>query len=104
MLEKDCYIRRGRQARNIIALLRSATCCLWYGFVMDAVTKARQIRCYGILTHWRRIILHENSFMRSLLYHAEGLTVLSGIQVGMPYAKTRHTVDHFGQRSACLDL
>jgi len=56
LLEKDCYIRRGRQARNIIALLRSATCCLWYGFAMDAVTKARQSRCYGMLTHWRGII------------------------------------------------
>jgi len=27
LLEEDCYIRRDRQARNIIALLRSATCC-----------------------------------------------------------------------------
>jgi len=78
LLEKDCYIRRGRQARNIIALLRSATCCLWYGFAMDAVTKARQSRCYGMLTHWRGIILHENSFMRSLLYHAEGTSARSG--------------------------
>jgi hypothetical protein len=93
--EEDCYIRRGRQARNIIALLRSATCCLWYGFAMDAVTNARQIRCYGMLTHWRGIILHENSFMRSLLYHAEGTSARSGKSgLNCSYSSTSTTTDY----------
>ncbi len=85
--EEDCYIRR-----SIIALLRSATCCLWYGFAMDAVTKARQSRCYSMLTHWRGIILHENSFMRSLLYHAEGTSARSG-KSGLTVLSTRRMTE-----------